>query len=120
MTYLLDTNVLTRLVEPGHPMNATVTRALAQIAADVSPTFIVPQSLYEFWVVATRALSVNGLGRAPSQVVSDIVYFKTLFTLLDDSPAIYPAWERLVATTGVVGKKAHDTRLVAAGKGRKS
>jgi predicted nucleic acid-binding protein len=31
-----------------------------------------------------------------------------------ESPAIYPAWETLVVSHEVVGKSAHDVRIVAA------
>ena len=34
--------------------------------------------------------------------------------LLDDIPAILPMWESLVTTHAVLGKNAHDARLVAA------
>jgi len=37
-----------------------------------------------------------------------------LFPLLDDSPAIFPEWQRLVAAHAVLGKNGHDARLVAA------
>jgi len=40
--------------------------------------------------------------------------FKSLFTLLPDTPEIYPRWETLVAHHQVSGKLAHDARLVAA------
>jgi hypothetical protein len=39
---------------------------------------------------------------------------KTLFTLLPDTRALLPEWERLVTASGVTGKNAHDARLVAA------
>jgi hypothetical protein len=33
--------------------------------------------------------------------------------MLDDTPAIYPAWKTVVQATGVIGKQVHDARLVA-------
>jgi predicted nucleic acid-binding protein len=39
---------------------------------------------------------------------------KSIFPLLPDTPAIYPAWESLVVRYQVSGKPAHDARLVAA------
>jgi predicted nucleic acid-binding protein len=39
---------------------------------------------------------------------------RTRFRLLDDTPAILPEWERLVVAHSVLGKNAHDARLVAA------
>jgi predicted nucleic acid-binding protein len=38
---------------------------------------------------------------------------KAMFALLPDTPAIYPAWERLVIEHRVSGKPTHDARLVA-------
>lgn len=38
---------------------------------------------------------------------------KNIFRLLDESPAIYPEWERLVVMNGVSGKNVHDARIVA-------
>ena len=37
-----------------------------------------------------------------------------MFLWLNDTPAMYGVWERLVASTPVLGKNAHDARLVAA------
>jgi hypothetical protein len=39
---------------------------------------------------------------------------KQLFTLLPDTATLFPEWERLVTQYQVVGKNAHDARLVAA------
>jgi predicted nucleic acid-binding protein len=69
---------------------------------------------YEFWAVATRPLAVNGLGMAPSAAESELTQIKQLFRLLDDTPAVYMEWEKLVLQYSVSGKNAHDTRIVAA------
>jgi len=37
-----------------------------------------------------------------------------MFLFLSETPAIYPAWEALVIHHKVMGKPAHDARLVAA------
>ena len=39
---------------------------------------------------------------------------KSMFALLPDTPTIYAVWESLVIQYEVVGKPAHDARLVAA------
>ncbi len=114
MSILVDTNILVRLIDLTAPAHQTTQLAIAKLRSSSEEIFIVPQNLYEYWVVATRPVSVNGLGKSAIDAATELKSFKTLFTLLDDSPAIYPVWERLVATTGVVGKKAHDARLVAA------
>ena len=39
--------------------------------------------------------------------------FEATFSLLAETPAIYPAWKALVGATGVIGKQVHDAWLVA-------
>lgn len=65
-------------------------------------------------MVATRPVAVNGLGKSAVDAAADLRRCRGLFTLLDGSPAIYPTWERLVSTAGIVGNRVHDARLVAA------
>ena len=85
-----------------------------RLLAEGHELYIVPQCLYEFWVVSTRPMNVNGLGRTPTETVADFRVFKAAFILLDDLPSLYSTWEALVASTPVIGRKAHDARLVAA------
>jgi predicted nucleic acid-binding protein len=42
-----------------------------------------------------------------------IAAFETVFILLAETPAIFPAWKAAVAAAAVVGKRVHDARLVA-------
>ena len=64
--------------------------------------------------MATRPIGYNGLGLSTSNAVAELERIKAMFVLLPDTPAIYPAWERLVIKHQVSGKPAHDARLVAA------
>lgn len=114
MSILLDTNILLRLIDVAAPAHLTTRRAIAKLRADSEDLLIAPQNLFEFWVVATRPVAVNGLGKSAAEAAADLSRCRSLFLLLDDSPAIYPTWERQVSTSGVLGKKAHDARLVAA------
>ena len=54
------------------------------------------------------------MGLSTSNAVAELERIKAMFVLLPDTPAIYPAWERLVIKHQVSGKPAHDARLVAA------
>src|SRR5262249_44588037 len=114
MNVLLDTNVLGRMTEPGHAQHQLAVDAVAALVGRGDSPCLVPQVLYEFWVVATRPVAANGLGMTPSQAAAEIARLERLFTVLPDSPAIYAEWKRLVATHSVAGKNAHDARLVAA------
>jgi predicted nucleic acid-binding protein len=114
MSTLLDTNVLTRSAQPRHPMCQVAVDAVAFLHAQGDPLCLVPQVLYEFWVVATRPVAENGLGLGVSGARVELDRLKELFDVLPDTPRIFPEWERLVAQHQVSGKNAHDARLVAA------
>ena len=114
MSTLLDTNIYLRAAQPGHPMGKAADDAVAELRQQGDTLHLAPQNLYEFWVAATRPPAQNGLGFTLAQAQAELVGLKGLFTLLDDTPAIFPRWERLVAQHQVSGKNAHDARLVAA------
>jgi predicted nucleic acid-binding protein len=114
MNVLLDTNILGRMTEIGHPQHQLAADAVAVLAGRGDTPCLVPQVLYEFWVVATRPLAVNGLGLTPGQADTELSRFVGLDTLFPDNPAIYLEWRRLVTAHLVIGKNAHDARLVAA------
>ena len=114
MRILIDTNVLTRSAQPGHPQHDTALQALKVIRNQGHEHCIVPQVIYEYWAVCTRPVEANGLGMTPIAVVQKIAEIKRLFLLLRDERAIFPEWERLMAEYQVRGKASHDARLVAA------
>jgi predicted nucleic acid-binding protein len=111
---LLDTSILLRSLQVRHPQYETVVRSLEILPTRGHNLHIVPQNLIELWVVATRPVEQNGLGLAPVAVAMEVNRIKSIFPLLPDTPAIYPAWENLVIQYKVSGKSAHDARLVAA------
>jgi predicted nucleic acid-binding protein len=114
MRVLIDTNVLLRSIEPGHAQHTAAARSLATLRQLGHEPVIVPQILYEFWSVATRPIANNGLGMSVSEAEFELNAMKALFRFLRDERAIYVQWETLVVGHEVKGKKAHDTRLVAA------
>ncbi len=114
MRILVDTNVLTRAAQSTHPLQLTALKALEIIRVQGNEACIVPQVLYEYWVVCTRPVESNGLGMSPSDVETRASEIKRLMTLFQDERAIFPEWEKLVVSHQVKGKPAHDARLVAA------
>jgi predicted nucleic acid-binding protein len=111
---LIDTSTLLRTIQPAHPQRETARNAIKALTAHGRELHIVPQNLMELWVVATRPAAQNGLGLSVSEATTELIRLKGMFPLLPDSPEIYPAWERLVVQYQVMGKPAHDARLVAA------
>lgn len=114
MNVLVDANILLRLAEPGHHQHRAAADTTAALRTQGHILCVVPQNFYEFWVVFTRPVSLNGLGRSAAEAAAGLATITANFTMLPDTPAILPAWERLVTTHAVLGKNAHDARLVAA------
>lgn len=116
MRILLDTNVLCRLADKGHPFHSAAETAVTRLRDDGQELCLVPQVLYEYWVVVTRPVSNNELGMPTADVDKAIGLWLELFTLLRDERGIFTAWRELVKQHDVKGKSAHDARLVAAMK----
>ena len=114
MSSLVDTNILTRSIHKTDPLHQVALDAVASLRRQNEELCLVPQNLYEFWVVCTRPIAQNGLGMSVGEMLTEINSLKQLFTLHQDTPALLPQWERLVIQYQVVGKNAHDARLVAA------
>jgi predicted nucleic acid-binding protein len=114
MAILIDTNILLRLLQPHHPQGALVERAVSTLRTQSETMNIAPQNLMEFWAVATRPASENGLGMTVETAASELAAFQRLFTLLPESAIVFPEWERLVSTHKVSGKNTHDAHIAAA------
>jgi len=114
MRILLDTNILLRAVPPFDADQAAVNAALRRLHAASHRLTIVPQVLYEYWVVATRPINNNGLGMTSSAADEAVERWIEVFYLVRDEHVIFEIWRELVRDYDVKGKNAHDARLVAA------
>lgn len=111
---LVDTNVLLRIVQPGHPHRQPAMDAIELLRTRDGEQFAVcPQCLYEMYVVCTRPVRANGLGMTPEHAHAEIVSTRGLFQVLPETAQVYPTWEGLIAKYPVTGKRAHDSRIVA-------
>ena len=116
MRVLLDTNVLCRLAESGHPHHVLAQNVVNRLRTDQHELCLVPQVLYEYWVVVTRPIAENGLGMPPDHADKAINICLDWFTLLRDERGVFSIWRELVRQHDAKGKSAHDARLVAAMK----
>ncbi|MEX2171712.1 MAG: hypothetical protein WD851_20505 [Pirellulales bacterium] len=115
MTLILaDTNLTLRMVERDHVDHQVAMSSVRSLRERSYAPAIVPQVVYEFWVVATRPKENNGLGMAASEAIMELDELLPLFRLLRDERSIYEHWFELVARNAIVGKRAHDARIVAA------
>ena len=113
MAILLDTNVLLRLVQKRHSHSAFATHATNTLDARNETMLMAHQSIVEFWSVATRPFSANGLGLTIEGAEIELDGLKKLFRVLPELP-VHEEWQRIVVKYRVSGKSVHDARLVAA------
>jgi hypothetical protein len=66
MRVLLDTNIIIRAAQPNQPTWSEINQALTALVTLGCTLCVVPQNIYEFWVVATRPLAQNGFGMTPA------------------------------------------------------
>jgi predicted nucleic acid-binding protein len=86
---LLDTNILLRYVsrtDPSHRLVRSIVRGLLS-SGDI--LCVVPQNIYEFWAVATRPLSVNGLGLSVAETDTEFADIVATFRFLPDLPGLF-------------------------------
>jgi predicted nucleic acid-binding protein len=114
MSTLIDTTILTRSVYKADLLHQLAVDSVDALCQQGEQLCLVPQNLYEFWVVCTRPAAQNGLGMTPAQVDTEITRLEQLFTLLEDTPTLFREWRRIVMQYQVCGKNGHDARLVAA------
>ena len=114
MRVVLDTNILLRAAQPSHPQWQLAIDAVQRLIVSQHDTCIVPQTIYEFWVVATRPQRANGLEMSVAQADAEVEQLLRLNILLEDNAQVFPEWRALVQRHQVSGKRAHDARIAAA------
>lgn len=111
--YLLDTNLLLRFCDSASAQHSIAINAIETLLKRGSRVFLTAQNLIEFWAVTTRPKAANGFDWTPQQAGQETERLLNLFLFLEDSPAIFAHWRKLVLQYGVSGKQVHDARLVA-------
>jgi predicted nucleic acid-binding protein len=114
LSYALDSNILLRSIEEDHSHYDEALDVINKLIGRGAEIFLLPQSLYEFWVVATRPKKDNGLELSAAEAEAILAKFESVFPLKHDTQAVYKEWRRLVTQHAVIGKNSHDARLAAA------
>ncbi|MFO0935120.1 MAG: hypothetical protein U0798_01215 [Gemmataceae bacterium] len=113
---VLDANILLRRLCPADLHYHSVVEALDYFEQISEPFCLFPQTVYEFWAVATRPITANGLGMSAIDCQRHIQRLKRLYNLLNDQPSLLAEWESLVVTFACHGRISFDARIVAAMK----
>lgn len=111
--YLLDTNVVLRFSNPLDAQHSLAVHSVSRLALQGHQSVLTAQVLIEFWVVATRPTSVNGLGWSVEKANSTTAQLLSGFALLEDRPEVFSTWLELVTINNIKGKRSHDIRLIA-------
>jgi len=114
MTVVIDANVLLRLADTTAALHPVTLSALSALESQGHVLHTLPQSIYEFWVVASRPVRGNGLGLSAAECDGAVVAIETMFPVIPDPPALFVRWRALVVAHACHGKVAHDARYVAA------
>ncbi len=110
---LLDNNVLARMTNDGHANCPIARAAIHKLLRSGEQLVVCPQAIYEFWAVATRHISHNGLGLTDAQAAQWIAFFRRRFLLLPDPTNLALLFVNLVKDRHIHGFRAHDARYVA-------
>ncbi len=119
MICILDANVLLRIADPTAVQHLTAVSGVNSLANLGLTPQTIPQSIFEFWVVATRPIDKNGLGLSTIDCEKTVAQLIETFPVINDSPSLFLEWLELVATFQCQGKVAHDARYVAAMRAHK-
>jgi predicted nucleic acid-binding protein len=114
MAILLDTSILVRLANQNDVQHPVAARAVVELHRRNEVLHITPQVLVEFRNAATWPKSANGAGLSVVETEAHAATFEAKFTLLPETPDIFPGWKAIVGALGIIGKQVHDARLVAA------
>lgn len=114
MRYLVDTNVLLRLLQRNDPHHSTIRQAVRAILARGDELCCAPQNIIELWNVSTRPVAARGgFGLTTAETDRRVRLIERLSTILEEAPSVYPEWRRLVVDYSVSGVQVHDARIVA-------
>lgn len=86
MKYLLDTNILLRLIELNHPQHKQASEALKKLKNQNAEFYILLQNISEFWNVCTRLKVKNGLGLSIAETDLHLKRFKRFLNFFPTQP----------------------------------
>jgi len=113
MHCLLDSNVLIYLLQRRSPFHRQTVETLRRLALKGATFFMAPQTIYEFWVMATRPIVDGGLGYDPAAARGEIQRFLLRYQLLDDTRFTWLEVIDMAVSENIIGRRIHDARLVA-------
>ncbi len=84
MKWLIDTNILLRLVELTALQHIEAKNAVDKLLKNGDTLYILLQNVSEFWNVCTRPKDKNGLGFSIAQTDAELSKIEQVFDILPD------------------------------------
>ena len=110
-TCLLDTNIALRLMDTNAAEHHACRDKVRHLSEEGHLLLLAPQTVYEFWVVATRPFDKNGFGWPTHKTAAALDQLFLAFPVYPDPPELFNSWRKLVQERSISGKRAHDARL---------
>jgi len=95
MKWLIDTNILLRLVELTALQHIEAKNAVDKLLKNGDTLYILLQNISEFWNVCTRPKDKNGLGFSITQTDAELSKIEQVFDILPDTTDVYKNWREL-------------------------
>ncbi|MBI4906893.1 MAG: type II toxin-antitoxin system VapC family toxin [Acidobacteria bacterium] len=111
--WLLDTNILLYISNPGAAEHFAATASVGRLLAAGDRLAVAPQVFFELWSVATRPVTANGLGWSVARARAEVEVIRSRFLVLEEPPVVVDLWLDIVARHGLKGKRVHDAHLMA-------
>lgn len=114
-SWLLDSNVLLRVMDRNAPDHLLARRSVAILWSRGDTLCVTLQCLAEFWSVCTRpATARGGLSLSIAETHRRLRVLERHLTFLPDTARVRDEWRQLVLAHQVQGVQVHDARLVGA------
>jgi predicted nucleic acid-binding protein len=110
---IADTNVLlsaTNTARPDHEASKLVFSTAIDRGVHLATC---GQILREYLVVATRPVSVNGLGLALADALKNLTWFRKRMVFFEESEEVHHALVKIVTALDILGKRIHDANIAA-------
>ncbi len=112
-SWLLDTNILLRMVQSDSPGSPAILACLDLLWQRGAELFYTSQNLAGFWNACTRPLDKNGFGNSIELTDRYATQIEARLSFAPDSESTHREWRKIVLAQRVSGVQVYDARLVA-------
>ena len=110
---MVDTNILLAGTNTAHAHHGVSRRFFADALELGIHLATCGQILREYLVVATRPVSVNGLGLSVEDALHNLRWLRKRQVFFEETESVHEELAALAGTTGIAGKQIHDANIVA-------